>query len=98
MLPCLGIACQCCQSRSLVVCSSPLLFSPDSLSMAAPRMRMSWLSAACILMLTGMRSLVERPSFFTILRLARQLWQPVSAMALTKDRPCGTLRGHPKWL
>ena len=43
-----------------------------------------WLSAACILRLTEMRFLVERPSFFTTLRPAKQLWQPMSAMALTK--------------
>ena len=59
---------------------------------------MLWLSAACILRSTGMRSLVERPSFLTILRHARQFWQPVSAMALTKDCFCGILRGNPKWL
>ena len=61
-------------------------------------MRMLWLSAPCILRSTGMRSLVERPSFFTTLRPAKQLWQPVSAMALTKDFSCGILRGNPKRL
>ena len=62
-------------------------------------MRMLWLSAPCILRSMGMRSLVERPSFFTTLRPAKQLWQPVSAaMALTNDFSCGILRGNPKWL
>ncbi len=32
---------------------------------AAPRIRMLWLSAACILRSTGIRSLVEIPSFLT---------------------------------
>ena len=59
-------------------------------------MHMLWLSAACILRSMGMRSLVERPSFFTTLRPAKQLMQPVSAMALTKDCFCGILRGNPK--
>ena len=56
------------------------------------------LFAACISMSTGMRSLTERPSFLTTLRSAKQLWQPVSAIALAKDRACGALRGNPKWL
>ena len=82
----------------LVDCSSPLLFFPDNLSIVAPRMRMLLVFAACISMSTGMRSLTERPSFLTTLRSAKQLWQPVSAIALTKDRACGALRGNPKWL
>ena len=39
-----------------------------------------------------MRSLVDKPSFFTTLRPARQLWQPVSATALTKHWVGGTLK------
>ena len=75
--------------------SSPLLF-PDNLSKAAPKIRMLSLFAACILMLTGIRSLTETTSFLTTLRPAKQLWQPVSAIALMKDRACGTLKGNPK--
>ena len=72
----------------LVECSLPSLSFPDSLSIAAPRMRMLASFATCILKSTGMRLVVKSPNFLTILRLARQLWQPVSAMALTNDCPC----------
>ena len=36
--------------------------------------------------------------FFMTLRSVKQLWQPMSAMALTKDCFCGILRGNLKWL
>ncbi len=54
---------------------------PENRNMAAPRMVMPLLLAACIFIVTGMRSFFFRPSLLMILKLARQLWQPVSAMA-----------------
>ena len=46
---------------------------PDSLSMMAPCMLMSRLSAACIFISTAMRSFLDSPSFSMILKPAKQL-------------------------
>ena len=54
---------------------------PENRSMAAPRIVIPLLLAACIFIMTGMRSSLFRPSLLMTLMLARQLWQPVSAMA-----------------
>ncbi len=52
---------------------------PDNLSIAAPRIGMSRSSAACILSVTGNKSAGQVSS-----QPAKQLWHPVSAMALMK--------------
>lgn len=44
---------------------------------------------------SGDMVLHKSPRFLTILRSARQLWQPVMAMVLTKVCACSALRGNP---
>ena len=54
---------------------------PENLRMTAPRMLIPWLFTACIFMVTGIRSLSHRPRRRMTVMLAKQLWQPVSAIA-----------------
>ena len=49
--------------------------------MTAPRILIPLLFTACICMVTGIRSLSRRPKQQITFMLAKQLWQPVLAMA-----------------
>ena len=78
---------------------------PDNLRMTAPRILIPLLFTACICIMTGIRSLSHRPRRRMIFMLAKQLWQPVLAIAesctgVNRDVggcipvPC-SLRGEP---
>ena len=54
---------------------------PENLRMTAPRILIQLLFAACICMVTGIRSLSRRPRRQMTFMIAKQLWQPVSAIA-----------------
>ena len=54
---------------------------PENLRATAPRMLILLLFTACIFMVTGIRSLSHRPRQWMTFILAKQLWQPVSAIA-----------------
>ena len=54
---------------------------PENLKMTAPRMLIPLLFTACIFIVTGIRSLSQRPRRRMTFMLAKQLWQPVSAIA-----------------
>ena len=57
---------------------------PEKRDMAAPRILMPLLFAACIFIVTGMRLRSVNPSRFATLIPARLLWQLVSAMVETE--------------
>ena len=59
----------------------PELLWPENCSMAAPRMAILALFAACICKVTGIRSLQVMPRRWMAEIPARQLWHPVSAIA-----------------
>jgi len=54
---------------------------PENLRMTAPRILIPLLFTACICMVTGIRSLSHRPRRRMTFMLAKQLWQPVWAIA-----------------
>ena len=71
----------------LVSTGRPCLFVPWR-SIMASRMLMPLLFAACIFIVTGIRSDLLNPNLWSTFMPARQLWQPVSAMA-GKDAAVG---------
>lgn len=65
---------------------------PENLRMTAPRILIPLLFTACICMVTGI-SLSLRPRRRMTLMLAKQLWQPVSAIAESRTGVSGNVGG-----
>ena len=70
-----------------------------NLKMMAPSICIPLLFAACMCIVMGIRSSSYRPRCRITLMLAKQLWQPVSAMAdIVIVFGCGVIGLYPKAL
>ena len=74
----------------------PCASGAEMWSNKAPKILMSSLLAERILVVTGIRSEVLRPSFWSKLVPAKQLWHPVSANAMKVEGPARGMCVTPK--